>query len=354
VHIIKLVASVRYRIDDVRKWGYRYTDPEQLLQCAAYREMTAYGASATLDRPVSGGESPTDRPEALMTYGRATAARELRKRIQAAVDRLDLGVKVLYVDFLSVHPPAEAAPAYEEVLLAEREMIQKRFRAEAEANRRLVEVAGAPERAWELALAIRTVNNLSALADMEADRDTFLRRLDEHIAKAKLDLQRVELEIERLRELGKIQPGSRSPQQVLRDRYREYLAELEEIRTRFAASEPVDLGERLAAARRRANDLFARAEGEPAAMVAQARGRAAEDAMAERARAESFQRDLAIYRINPKMFMLDRWLDVLDESLPGMRKYVLGMPREQIELWLNMEEQSGPLDQILDAASANK
>ncbi|GAF88144.1 unnamed protein product, partial [marine sediment metagenome] len=58
---------------------------------------------------------------------------------------------------------------------------------------------------------------------------------------------------------------------------------------------------------------------------------------AERARYESFRREQQAYRACPQVYCFDRQMDVWDEVLPDIRKYVLGVDPEKIELWVNVE-----------------
>src|SRR6056297_828431 len=119
-------------------------------------------ASATLTEPLADNDG---RLEAIMTYGRDQAARTLKQRIQGALgqDGLDLGVELTYVGLVSVHPPPQAAEAYEAVLTAERRQDQLRYEAEAWANDALARVAGDPSRALNLALSIRKLEELESL-----------------------------------------------------------------------------------------------------------------------------------------------------------------------------------------------
>ncbi len=348
MNIIKLVVSVRYAIEDVYKFGFRYTDPDQLLRCAASREMTAYCASATLDRP-AGEESDLNRPEALMTYGRTEAARELRKRIQGAVDELDLGVDIRYVDILATHPPAEAAPAYEEVLEAERRKDEARNQAEAAAAKILIGAAGDRRIGWELALAIRTHNNLRYLSELRGDRETLQRKLRQYIRESQQEIAVRREELHRDRKLGRIRPDQVPLEAVVLERYDQRRKLLAGLLGKLQTGQELQLDERIAETRAVADALFARAEGRPAALVAQATGKRWKMELDERARAESFPANLAAYDAAPEIYMLDRWLEVWDEVLPEVSKYILAVDRDKVELWMNLEKESAGLEGVFDA-----
>jgi len=339
VNIIKLVVAVQYVIRDPYKFGYRYTDARKVLECLAYREMSRYCASATLDSPVPGGEGK--RPEAIMTYGRKRAADELRRRIQQAADRRQLGVAIKFVGISAVHPPAAAAPAYEAVLEAERRMLQARYEAEAEANRILVGVAGQPLAALKLALAIRTLEELERLADNPGQAAA---ALVEYIRRSEDDVATLRREIEQERLMGLARKGEdRTSKQQLLQEHSRHLALLRRIQANLPA---LNLSEDIAAARRRAEEQFAEAVGEPAKVVAQAEAARIDKEITEAANARAFQRNLLAYQASPNMYMMDRWLDVWDEVLPGITKYVVATDKDQIEFWLNWESQTEILEGV--------
>jgi len=52
--------------------------------------------------------------------------------------------------------------------------------------------------------------------------------------------------------------------------------------------------------------------------------------------------------------MLDRWLDVWDEVLPDLTKYVLGVDREKIEVWLNWERIPGVMEGALPETAGQR
>ena len=171
VNIIKLVVSIQYVIDDAYDYGYKFADPDKLLEYIAYREMVNFCSSATLDMPIPGNKG--DRPEAIMTSGRAAAAKNLQQRIQKAVGKegLALGVRIVRVGIDAAHPPADAAKVFVEVLTAERSQDIAIYDAETEANRILSAVAGNPDDALKLGLAIRELTELQDLKKLQDDPD---------------------------------------------------------------------------------------------------------------------------------------------------------------------------------------
>ncbi len=383
VNIINLVLSVQYRIADPYKFGYTYVEAARMLEDASYREMVRYCASATLDTTQPGA---TDRPQAIMTSGWAAASKALQDRIALAVgpDGLDLGVDVTSVKLTAVHPPASAAVDFEAVLAAERNQDRLRYEAEGEANKTLAAVAGDSDAALELAMAIRRVEQLDSLANLRqrpAQFDQYLRGyvrqcvesiklLRKEIARegllgriavpaaaqaakadyAKLLRQRMgaldkdmRALIEQIADwpmLDELGPGG-APKQRLAARQVGNLIELMAI---LAKGTKFDFAPALAAAHGQADAMFARAAGDPARLVAEAGSYKTRREMAERTRAERFQRELDAWKASPNMYVLDRRLDVWDEVLPGMIKYIVGVDPNKIEVWMNWERESRGLE----------
>ncbi len=389
VNIINLVLSVQYRIDDPYKFGYKYVDAGRMLEGAAYREMVRYCASATLDTTQSGAG---DRPQAIMTSGWADASKALHDRIALAVgpNGLDLGVDLASVKLTAVHPPASAAADFEAVLAAERNQDRLRYEAEGEANKTLAAVAGDPDAALELAMAIRRVEQLDSLANLRQRSSQFDQYLHGYIRRAVESIKLLRKEIIREGLLGRIaapaagQAGQAGYAQLLRRRMgemdKDMRALIEQIvdwpmldelgpggapKQRQAARQAENLLELLAiltegtkfdfapallAAYSQADAMFARAAGDPARLVAEAGAYKVRREMAERTRAERFQRELDAWKASPNMYVLDRRLDVWDEVLPSMIKYVVGVDPNKIEVWMNWERESRGLESAFQGA----
>lgn len=454
VNIIKLVVSVQYKVrpDGMKDYGYNYVDPHRMIENLAYREVTRYCASATLDSAVS-EDQQGERPEAIMTFGRRNAERELMRRVQDAVSKAGLGVDVSFVGLWAVHPPAEAADEFENVLKAERAMDQKRFEAEGEAVKLLTEVAGDPIDALRLALAIRKLDEFEELKRLMNSTDEFTRRHEGFIRNAIENIQVLNEEIERERLMGKVAPIGNDPVRQLAVRQMNHLGDLlsirqqalsqevdlsvlleaasqeaamrvaanladpaggelvkfasrryEELKTldslkedranlsqaieRFIASvaddlsrdevdaaqrkaggrgllrhefveylgelmsiprdssrQQMDFAARIDVAQQQVDELFKSASGEPASILAQANAYRLSKELEERARYDAMAYESLAYHASPNVYMLDRWLAVWDEVLPGIHKYVLAVPRDKLEVWLNWHRDPAGLEQ---------
>jgi modulator of FtsH protease HflK len=343
VSVIKLVVVVQYKIDDVMKFAYRFVDAPKLLEQVAYREMIRYCATATLDTRISGEAGI--RPEAIMTFGRESAARELHKRIARAVGRqgLDMGVDIIYVGVEGAHPPAEAAEAFEEVIQAERQRDGTVYLAEAWANRTLANVAGEPDFALELSQMIRRLREIEDLYQLRGNSEDFQRTLASYIRLAEKDVGTLDEEIERERLGGEEQ----------RERFKQHLRAM--IQERHlnqtllkikADPDGYPYEKEIAAARLATDAKLADASGSAATLLARAKSYRWQKEMGERGRSGAFERQLLAYNASPNVFKLFSYLDVLDEVLPDIPKYILAVPREKVEVRLDFRSTGGGLSEV--------
>jgi regulator of protease activity HflC (stomatin/prohibitin superfamily) len=213
-----------------------------------------------------------------------------------------------------------------------------RYKAEAEADKILAKVAGDEAAALRMALAIRQMSEYSELQRVSGNRDAFARKLLECIATLTHDVSSLNEEIARERLLGRFREGPGSKVE-LRQALEAYEKELNAAQAEFQAGKTPDFTTKVAQARETADKLLEEASGQPATLVATAEGSRWTRELTERARAEAFQRELLAYEAAPEMYLLDRWLDVWDENLPNLTKYVLGVDRNKVQLWLNAEKE---------------
>ena len=365
VGMIELVVPIRYMVTDVLKYGFQSRDSKKLLECEAYRQMLGYFSSATLDSPVPAGQKD-HRPEAIMTYGRAEAAEQLKQRIQAAADKLDMGVKITFVGISAAHPPSAVAKEFERVPEEMRRIDEKTYQAQAQANQILVSVAGDPDLALRLANGISVLeqlrdmerrgkevaqldaeltaavggektaiqlNQAQALSGLEHDIEATVRETLDKISA-------VEQEIERAKLLGEFHSGDFKQQRL--GEHHEYLALLRSI-----AKSPVgfDYASRIETYALKVDKLFdAGTVGMPAVMVEMARAMRWQRELSEQARYEAFQRKLLAYRASPRVYSYDRWIDVWDQVLPDAHKYVIGVDRDMLEIYLDWSSETEALE----------
>ena len=338
VNITRLIGSLQYCIEDPYKFGYQYVNAEAVLQDIVHREMVRYCSSATLFEPAGGGQ--TDRPEAIMTYGRERLGRELLRRVRAAVSggEADLGVEIVSLNFRAVHPPLQAADAYQQVLRARLGREIQRFQAQAFAGRRYFGLASEPGDAQLLAIALRRAKGLALLSAVQRQGGKLAPHIDSILGRVQRDLNDLDKSIHRETLLGKDRAGEQTMTARVRHSLNAYAEQLEQIRSAEQARRSIDLSEAVAEADRAVGELFKRTSGQPARLVAEARAQGWTFQLAERGRAAVFPAQLEAYRASPDIYMLDRYLDVWDEVLPSLPKYVIGIDPDRIEPWLNLEQ----------------
>jgi modulator of FtsH protease HflK len=107
VNLLSVNIPIQYRIRDVQAWTYHFAEAPTLLEAVANREVVRYLVNVDIEQ--------------LMTVGRLPAAEQLKARIQKRADELQLGVEILFVGLQGIHPPVNAAGAYEAVVGAMKE-----------------------------------------------------------------------------------------------------------------------------------------------------------------------------------------------------------------------------------------
>jgi regulator of protease activity HflC (stomatin/prohibitin superfamily) len=366
VNVIKLVVLVQYRIRDVVKYGFKYDDPPKQLEMMANQEMIRCLASATLTDRID----LSDRPQAIMSFGRQAAAEELKRRIQKAVED-KLGVEIVHVGIQAIHPSQEGvgdapqggkaesvASAYEKAMAAQQGIEEQRHNAQGQANVILTRVAGNPGLALKMALAIRKQRELESLS-MAGERELD-ERVESMLVWVKNELKTLQDEINVDQLMGRVSAnlaaatrpagtekvsmeslGNEIRERLeMRDLYLQYISELEGIKARKTG----ELSAVLARTNEDVENLFKSASGQPAVLETEAQAQRWSTEMVGRANSENFQRELAAFKNAPNVYMLDRYLDVYDQAMPGLTKYILGVPRDKIDLRVDLRTEAQPLE----------
>lgn len=345
VNIIKLVVVIRYRVTDPYKYGYRYTNSRSVMEDVAREAMVQYCASATLDRRVG---DDLRRPQGLMSFGRKAASRELKKRISERLGpgNLDIGVEVEYLGIASAHPPSSAVPEYEKVLESERLQDTQRFEAEARASNILADVSGDPAQALQLYLALHLAEVFEDLKNRKTLPEVFESYAGDVEKEAEGQIANLKKEIAREMLLGK-------KQQDVVDR-RNLISSYESFLVRLDDAKKDRLGFNYAAeiiaSQKVVNLLFGSLAGSPAKIIAAAQASRWEKELKAAAELTTYQRKLLPYYACKEVYMFDQYMNVLDETLPGKLKYVLGVDREKVQIRLNLESQGEGFESVMDAA----
>lgn len=145
---LRVSMTLEYQVREPYHWLTTYADPRKMLEALANREIVRYFASVD----VAGA----------LGKERERIERDLRQAIQAETERADLGVNIVYLGLQGVHPPVEAAEAFQEVIGAEQRKAATVAGAETDSNKRLSEAAGDKQRALDLDKAIREASRLGA------------------------------------------------------------------------------------------------------------------------------------------------------------------------------------------------
>lgn len=126
---VELTAEVTYRIRDLKQYTFGGTrQPDSVLRATAESVLRDLAAQSTLDQ--------------LLTDRRAAIERRSLSWLQQRIDSYELGVQVLDLQWLDVHPPKGVVPAYRQVAdaLEDRELLINE--AQAYADRVLLGAVG--------------------------------------------------------------------------------------------------------------------------------------------------------------------------------------------------------------------
>lgn len=145
VSLVIATVPVQYRIKDLYSFIYNHNEPEKLLESICYRELTRFAASAKIEV-----DDQASINQSLLGAGRAEAKRTLTSRIQAAADKANLGVEIVFLGLQGIHPPPEVAEDYQKVIGAVQKKQALILGAHANRNRDLSTLAGSVEDADRL------------------------------------------------------------------------------------------------------------------------------------------------------------------------------------------------------------
>lgn len=156
--LVSVELPLHYAVRDVETFE-KLAPPEfrdDLIRAAAQREIVEYFSRINVDQ-VLGGD-------------RAALSRDIQERVKVALEKLNpdpvtgkplgAGVELLFVGIASVHPPQQAAAAFERVVQAEQKSMATTEAAQADAIETLTKVVG------NYQLANEVVKELDALDSM--------------------------------------------------------------------------------------------------------------------------------------------------------------------------------------------
>ena len=176
VNLLTASIPVQYRIKDLDKWYYTYSNPQELLQQVATREVVRYLVNVDMD--------------SVMAEGRREAATDLLQNIQSRADDIGLGVELVFVGLQDVHPPVEVASAYEQVIGAFQDKEASILRAKGYEAERVPKAHGEAARIVNEAEAYK----VRVIAQAQAEGEQFKNQLIAYNASPNVYLWRKYLE----------------------------------------------------------------------------------------------------------------------------------------------------------------
>jgi regulator of protease activity HflC (stomatin/prohibitin superfamily) len=96
--LVSVDATVTYRIRDAVAFALAFQNPRDALDALAYRLLMTATVATNLDR--------------LLTADRESFARRFEADLQKVCDAQALGLEILHVGFVRLHPPVGIAEAY--------------------------------------------------------------------------------------------------------------------------------------------------------------------------------------------------------------------------------------------------
>ncbi len=345
VHQVRAHAVVQFRIrpDQLGRYTQQSAEPWRVLRDVAWNEMVRLLAARRVDD--------------LMGSERERVMAELRDRLARRADELQLGLEIVHVAFLGMHPEKTVAEAFRSVVTAEQEKVAEIRKARVEENKILSDVAGDRDRALVLARAINAITELEARRaalerDLRADtaptdaqraalaalRDPFLKRItaEEQANRAQarqaqvrddynLRLGRTQADLERAaRDVEQAQAAAKSAaaelDAALAALQRELTAAMGEEAVRRLLAE-VDNAYRLDFWQAELEANLTGLEGQAAVTLAQAQARRWESEMRAASEAARVESERFAFAAAPEIYRTRRYLAVLTEGLERARKY---------------------------------
>ncbi len=150
-NLVTASVPVQYQIKDIAAWARNHSNPAELLERIATREVVRHLVSVDFFE--------------FMSVGRQKSAETLRANIQKSADAEALGVDILFVGLQDVHPPVSVAEAFEAVIGAQQTREAKTLAAKGEATKLGAMVEGEAQKVKDTAqaFAVRRVAEAGAI-----------------------------------------------------------------------------------------------------------------------------------------------------------------------------------------------
>ncbi|GAA4421233.1 protease modulator HflK [Bremerella cremea] len=126
--LVAVNAQIYYQVgntvDQLKNYLVRHTDPAKALEAVAYQVLREETENATLDQ--------------VLTEDRQAFAQRIANKVTAKSRDMQLGIEIVDVSLLSLHPPVEAADAYLDVSNAESDAARRGIQARGDAQAKLL------------------------------------------------------------------------------------------------------------------------------------------------------------------------------------------------------------------------
>ncbi|MFN0136796.1 MAG: SPFH domain-containing protein [Phycisphaerae bacterium] len=369
VHLIRLEVFVQYRIiaTKLAEYTQHAEDPSLIIRNVAWEEVTRVASNTNVD--------------SLMGPMRQKMGDLLRDALNRRATALKLGIEVVDVGLLNVHPEKSVALAFRGVVTGQQERVAEIRKARLEEDKFLSQVVGNKQRALALSGAIQGVHEAevrrsraeqSLGESIKKVPDSLRQKLDalgaqfESKLEADRALELATVENERLHEEFELGIGRAVSVMRENDKQLEQVRERQKTATAAldAALRPIrdEIGKHLSGAAiddyiavtsgRVAIDFWNRdiekhlsgIGGETAVKLAEAQARRWELEMRAAGELARVQNERYAYAANPKVYKARKYLETLVQGMRNARKYFLAFEPgdRKIQVWLDAQEQARP------------
>lgn len=198
--LLSITVPVYYRIKDPLAYMETTTDAREALISLAYRQLLAVTEGRDSFR--------------VMTVERQEIGHTLKQSLQQEVDRMHLGLEIVYVALEDIHPPVAVAPAYQDVVSAEEEMLANVHLAQ---GYQYQTVAQARQQAHRLQTeADADAEQRVALADGESAHFLNLASADTELFRLRLQMEAMEAALGKPQKVV-VTPAAATNQQIYLD-----------------------------------------------------------------------------------------------------------------------------------------
>ncbi|MEZ9522982.1 FtsH protease activity modulator HflK [Enterovibrio norvegicus] len=175
-NVVRVEMDVQYRVADPQKYLYSVTNADDSLRQATDSALRAVIGDAVMDE--------------ILTTGRQQIRERTQVEINRIIDRYDMGLLVVDVNFDTARPPEQVKDAFDDAIAARED--EERFTREAEAYRNdiLPKAKGRAERLKKEALGYKE----KIVNEAEGDVAQFNKLLPEYQAAPEVTRNRLYLE----------------------------------------------------------------------------------------------------------------------------------------------------------------